>query len=107
MTTLPTVGRIMHYYTQYPDLEGNPSYGGPRAVIVSGVQNGGESISGCVFTSDGMPMSIEKIPVVQPEDLPEVLAANTVKHFVTWMPYQVATHAKAAAEAEIKTAAGN
>ena len=96
MTTLPTVGRIMHYYMQCPDLVGNPSYGGPRAVIVSEVQNDGKSISGCVFTSDGVPIAMEKIPVVQPEELPEVLAAISLKHFVTWMPYQVATHAAAA-----------
>ena len=95
MTTLPTVGRIMHYYTKYPDSEGNPSYGSAYAVIVCGVQNNGKSISGCVFTSDGMPMAMEKIPVVQPEELPDVLAAISLKHFVTWMPYQVATHAAA------------
>lgn len=101
MATLPTVGRIMHYYRRYPDSDGDKHYAGPHAIIISDVHEYGESISGCVFSPAGLPTAFQEVPVIQPEDLPEVLIHKDVEHFVAWMPYQVATHA--AAE-EIKSA---
>lgn len=94
MSTLPTIGRIMHYYTRHPGIDNVPEYRGPLAAMVSDVHDDGESISACVFESSGLPTIAEKIPVVQPEYLDAVWRYNELKEFVCWMPYQVSKHAE-------------
>lgn len=84
MSTLPTVGQSMHYYTRHPGADDLPTYRGPLAAIVTDVHDDGQSISACVFQSAGLPSIAEKIPVVQPEYLEGVWRSNQFKEFVCW-----------------------
>jgi len=87
--TLPTVGRIMYYYKVHRDATILPT---PRTFIVCGVNDTGTLVSGCLFSSEGIPEASFYIPVVQPhEEIPFGYSTS----FVMWMPYQVKAHAAA------------
>lgn len=81
--TLPSVGRIMYYYEVQPDQTKLPA---PRAFLVCGVNVAGTLVSGCVFSSEGIPEDTQNIPVVQPH---EEIPFGRYASFVRWMPYQV------------------
>ena len=100
MSTLPAVGRTMHYYTLdwllyashlagaelHPGADDLPSYRGPLAAIVTDVHDDGEAISACVFQPAGLPTIAEKIQVVQQDEIEAVRSANELKEFVCWPP---------------------
>lgn len=76
---LPTVGRIVHFFSRHP----NDAKPGPLAAIVTAV-NSPSSVNLCVFSRAGEPMARTNVPLVQQGE-----TADPAQHYCEWMEYQI------------------